>query len=213
MNILSERARLCLLVAPIMVLTPALLAQEGPQPVIRADSSPFRPLEFETREVTGADVTISPDGQRLIFTILGHLFRLPITGGDAEQLTFGPYYDSDAVFSPDGSRIAFVSDRDGSEGNIFVLELATGAIRQITRETWAGRPVWTPDGDAIVYLSFLAPGVEHYGLSIRWRRASVRQTPVTGGEPRTLSPSARLYRSVFFLPDGRVAWTVIEPDA
>ncbi len=75
-----------------------------------------RTIEFTTTEVTEADVTVSPDGQWLIFTMLGHLFRVPVTGGTAEQLTFGPYYDADPVFSPDGSCVVFVSDRDGSDG-------------------------------------------------------------------------------------------------
>ena len=56
-----------------------------------------RTIELETTEVTRADVALSPDGRWLIFTILGHLFRLPVEGGTAEQLTFGPYYDSDPV--------------------------------------------------------------------------------------------------------------------
>jgi len=53
-------------------------------------------------------------------------------------LTFGPYYDSDPVFSPDGSRIAFVSNRDGSDGNIFVLEISNGKISQLTHDYQAG---------------------------------------------------------------------------
>ncbi len=65
-----------------------------------------RTIEFETTEVTTADVAVAPDGQELIFTLLGHLFRLPVEGGTADQLTFGPYYDTDPVFSPDGSRVA-----------------------------------------------------------------------------------------------------------
>src|SRR3990172_1344842 len=92
-----------------------------------------RTIEFETTQVTQADVTLSPDDQWLVFTMLGHLFRLPVTGGTAEQLTFEPYYDSDAVFSPDGKRLAFVSDREDSDRNIFVLELATAQITQVTR--------------------------------------------------------------------------------
>ncbi len=52
----------------------------------------LRSIEFETGEVTGASVTVSPDGEWLVFTILGHLFRLPVEGGEAEQLTFGPDY-------------------------------------------------------------------------------------------------------------------------
>ena len=107
-----------------------------------AQDNDWRTIEFETTEVTEADVALSPDDQWLVFTMLGHLFRLPVEGGTAEQLTFGPYYDSDPVFSPDGNRVAFVSDRDGSEGNVFVLGLADGQITQVTHEPWAGRPAW-----------------------------------------------------------------------
>ncbi len=167
-----------------------------------------RTIEFETTQVTAADVALSPDGQWLIFTMLGHLFQLPVTGGTAEQLTFGPYYDTDPVFSPDGARVAFVSDRDGSEGNVFVLELATGQITQVTHESWAGRPVWTPDGQAIVYLSFMRDPT-HFGVPTAMP-ALVRQLALGGGEPETLSTPPRLFRSVFYLPDGRLAWTVFE---
>ncbi len=169
-----------------------------------------RTIEFETTQVTDPDVALSPDDQWLIFTMLGHLFRLPVEGGTAEQLTFGPYYDNDPVFSPDGSRAAFVSDRDGSEGNVFVLELESGAIRQITQEAWAGRPAWAPDGQAIVYLRH----VREAFMMETWHSmpSLVRRVPLATGLPETLSATPRLFRSVFYLPDGRLAWTVIEPD-
>ena len=183
----------------------------------------WRTIEFETTEVTRADVALSPDGQWLVFTIVGHLFRLPVEGGTAEQLTFGPYYDSDPVFSPDGRRVAFVSDRDGNadpagvgrgreyEGNVFVLELATGQITQLTHEPWAGRPTWTPDGQAIVYLSFRGDRSTRLGNDLE--PALVRRVSLRGGEPETLSAPHRLFRSVFYLPDGRLAWMVVEREA
>jgi Tol biopolymer transport system component len=93
-----------------------------------------------TTEVTDPDLTVSPDGEALVFTMLGHLFRLPANGGQAEQLTFGPYWDSEPAFSPDGRSLAFVSDRDGGEGSVFVLELGTGRMRQVTQEEWVSRP-------------------------------------------------------------------------
>jgi len=49
-----------------------------------------RTIEFETTEVTAPDVAVSADGEWLVFTMLGHLFRLPVEGGRAEQMTFGP---------------------------------------------------------------------------------------------------------------------------
>src|SRR5262245_45907292 len=88
--------------------------------------------EFKTTHVTGADMTLSPDGKHLVFPIIGQLFRMPVQGGAAEQLTFGACYYSEPVFSPDGSRVAFVSDRDGSGGNVFTLELANGRLTQVT---------------------------------------------------------------------------------
>ena len=160
-----------------------------------------RTVEFETTQVTRADVILSPDGEQLIFTMLGHLFRLPVSGGAAEQLTFGPYYNTDPAFSPDGTRVPFVSDRDGSEGNVFVLELTTGQMAQITRESWAGLPTWTPDGDAIVYL---------VRETARREEALVRRVTLAGGEPETLSAPPRRFGSVIYLSDGRLAWTVFE---
>ncbi len=108
-----------------------LCAVSGTHPVAAQDDNDgWRTIEIETTEVTAPDVAITPDGETLIFTLLGHLFRLPVEGGDAEQLTFGPYYDTRPAVSPDGKLVAFQSDRDGSEGNIFVLDLATGEITQ-----------------------------------------------------------------------------------
>ncbi len=75
----SRFAVLCLACVSFLFVGPAA-----------AHDNDWRTIEFDTTEVTRADVTLSPDGDWLIFTILGHLFRLPVEGGDAEQLTFGP---------------------------------------------------------------------------------------------------------------------------
>ena len=49
-----------------------------PVPALGQDADGGRSIEFETTEVTQASVTVSADGQWLIFTMLGHLFRLPV---------------------------------------------------------------------------------------------------------------------------------------
>ena len=114
-----------------------------------------RTLEFETAEVSQPTLSVSPDGRSFVFNLLGHLFRLPVTGGSATQLTFGPYYDSEPTFSPDGAKIAFVSNRDGSDGNVFTLEISTGKVSQVTHEYQTGAPTWSPDGKSIAYIAFL----------------------------------------------------------
>ncbi len=181
-----------------------------------AQDDDLRTIEFETTEVTAPDVAVSPDSEWLIFNMLGHLFRLPVEGGTAEQLTFGPYYDTDPSVSPDGARVAFVSDRDGSEGNVFVVDLSTGAITQVTREPWAARPTWTPDGRGIVYLRMVR---EVLGLTPLPRHslpdlvsAQVRRVALSGGAPETLTNEPRVIGWVFHLVDGRVGWAAIELD-
>jgi len=164
-------------------------------------------IEFETTEVTEADVTVSPDGLWLIFTMLGHLFRLPATGGTAEQLTFGPYYHSDPVFSPDGRSIAFVSDRDGSEGNVYVMSLDDGTLRQISNENWAARPTWSGDGRTIFYLKIAAVAKLRTPVP-----ATVRRVSLASGQVEDVSGDPELVRSVFSLPDGRIGWSVLERD-
>ncbi|MCH7934695.1 MAG: PD40 domain-containing protein [Gemmatimonadetes bacterium] len=187
---------------PVAVVATILVAQ----PALAQDADGWRTIEFETTEVTEADVALSPDGQSLVFTMLGHLFSLPVEGGTAEQLTFGPYYDSEPAFSPEGRRVAFVSDRDESDGNVFVLDLANQQITQITHEPWAARPAWSPDGEAIVYLSFMRErqGPAGFDFSV------VRRVDLNGGPPETVSDQPQLTSSVFHLPDGRLAWAVLE---
>lgn len=184
------------------------------QPVLAQGEPPTRSIEFETVQVTDPDVAVSPDGSWLVFTILGHLFRLPAAGGSAEQLTFGSCYDSDPAISPDGNRIAFVSDRDGSEGNIFVLDLKSPGIVRVTSEPWAARPAWSPDGKSLVYLRMVreVPGVvplpRHSTPDLV--PAVVRRVLLGGGEPERLTDRPQLVGSVFYLPDGRVGWIVTD---
>lgn len=102
---------LILLVVGLLIGAP-VRAQEARPVVMSSARAGARSIEFETKRVTEADVAISPDGQWLMFTMVGPCFRLPVEGGRAEQLTFGPYSDSDPVFSPSSKRVAFVSDRD-----------------------------------------------------------------------------------------------------
>src|SRR5688572_29830316 len=139
------------LAAAVLIQTLALTdaAAQAKNDGTRSD---LRTLEFTTSQVSSPDLALSPDAQWIVFTLAGKLFRLPIKGGEAEQLTFGPYFDANPTFSPDGQLLAFDSDRDGSEGNIFLLDLSSKEVTQITRDEWADRPAWSPDGRSLIYL-------------------------------------------------------------
>ena len=121
----------------------------------RVSAAPLtRSIQITTKEVTDPDVAVSSDGRWLVFTALGHLFQLPVAGGATKQLTSGPYYDSGPAISPDGTKVAFISDRKvSSQGNVFVLDIASGQIRQVTDEAWVERPVWSPDGKSGIPLA------------------------------------------------------------
>jgi dipeptidyl aminopeptidase/acylaminoacyl peptidase len=64
---------------------------------------------IDTQETTRSNVSVSPDGRTLVFDMLGDIYSVPIEGGEATALTDGIEWNYQPRFSPDGSRIAFVS--------------------------------------------------------------------------------------------------------
>jgi dipeptidyl aminopeptidase/acylaminoacyl peptidase len=127
--------------------TPSILRQFKRPP----DHQQARTVSVTTSELTESSVDVSSDGRQLVFDLLGHLFTLPISGGKALQITFGPAWDAQPRFSPDGKFVAFVSDRDGSS-NVWTLRLADNKIRAVTTST--GRtyadPIFANDGRSLV---------------------------------------------------------------
>ena len=79
-------------------------------------------LSFTTDEGSWLSIDVTPEGDSLIFDLLGDLYRLPIEGGEAVRITSGLGYESQPVISPDGNRIAFISDRDGAT-NLWVADI------------------------------------------------------------------------------------------
>src|SRR5690606_15163813 len=78
-----------------------------------------------------AEPGISPDGAEIAFVSGGDIWSVPASGGEARLLVSHPATESRPLFSPDGRFLAFVSDRTGN-GDIYVLELATGEVRRLT---------------------------------------------------------------------------------
>jgi len=108
-------------------------------------------LKFKTNEGTWLDLDVSPDGRTIVFELLGDLYTLPIEGGKAHRITSGRGYDSQPRYSPDGSRIVFVSDRDGAE-NVWVARSDGSSPKAVTRGAMNRflSPEWSPDGKIVV---------------------------------------------------------------
>lgn len=110
-----------------------------------------RTVRFETDEGTWMDVDVSPDGRELVFSLLGDLYRMPVAGGRATRISSGRAWDIQPRWSPDGTRIAFTSDRSGGN-NIWTIAADGSDPRQVSNETFRllNNPAWTPDGQYIV---------------------------------------------------------------
>ena len=121
-----------------------------------------RDIDFTTSEGTWTSVDISPDGQWLVFDLLGHVYRMPSTGGEATVLTqsSGVAANYHPRISPDGKTIAFVSDRRG-QNNLWLMDADGSNPRPvfIDQNIRVVEPAWTPDGQfIIVRRQSVAPG-------------------------------------------------------
>ena len=154
---------LCLIVFAL-VYSQYVLAQE-PKKEIKADSTKkekskkkkdlpleiARRISIKTNEGSWMSLDVSPDGKTIAFDFLGDIFTMPITGGKPVQFTKGMSFDSHPKFSPDGTKLLFVSDRTGGE-NIWWFNLDNKDSLQVTKgnnEHYQSAE-WTPDGTYIV---------------------------------------------------------------
>jgi tricorn protease len=100
------------------------------------------------------DVALSPKGERAVFVARGDIFNVPIEKGVTRNLTRSTgTHDKRARWSPDGRRIAFLSDRSGEEEVYVVDALGKDQPEQLTSDGKAMRyaPEWSPDGKRLAF--------------------------------------------------------------
>jgi Tol biopolymer transport system component/predicted amidohydrolase len=128
---------------------------------------PTRTIDFTTDEGTWMSVDLAPNGQRIVFDLLGDLYEIDSSGGEAKALTRGMGFDAQPTYSPDGQWIAFISDRSGAE-NVWVMRNDGSDLRQVSLggdDTVLVSPAWAPDGKSI-YVSRFRWSLHNYEL---WR--------------------------------------------
>ncbi|NVJ97525.1 MAG: PD40 domain-containing protein [Alphaproteobacteria bacterium] len=113
-------------------------------------SGAVKDVKIDTREGTWMSLDVSPDGKSIAFDLLGDIYVMPISGGKATPIASGVAWEMQPRFSPDGSEIAFTSDREGGD-NIWVMKADGSDMRQITKESFRllNNPTWSPDGTYI----------------------------------------------------------------
>lgn len=112
---------------------------------------PDRTVHLHTDEGSWISLDVHPSGEMIVFEFMGNLFEMPVSGGEATQLTSGMAFDSQPSYHPAGDKIVFISDRSGGD-NIWILDRETNEAEQRTRgnNSRMQSPVFTPDGDYII---------------------------------------------------------------
>ncbi|MBA2499657.1 MAG: PD40 domain-containing protein, partial [Chitinophagaceae bacterium] len=112
---------------------------------------PHKEVSFTVSEGTWMNLDLSPDGKEIIFDLLGDIYSMPVTGGNAKVLRTGLAYEVQPRFSPNGKQILFTSDAGGGD-NLWIMDKDGENAKQVTKETFRllNNGVWMPDGQYVV---------------------------------------------------------------
>ncbi len=140
------------------------------------DAVMSRQIDLTITEGTSMAAAASPDGRTLAIDLLGGIWVLPITGGEAKRITPELVEARQPTWSPDGGSIAFQKCDDGA-WHVYVIGKDGGEARPITGGVFDDRePAWSHDGTRIAFSS------DRYGgITTIW---TVRPS---GGNPSRVS--------------------------
>jgi TolB protein len=114
----------------------------------------------------------SPDGRSILFTTFRQrnfgVYIMDSDGLNQRPLIFqGQARNIDAVWSPDGTQVAFASDRSARNFDIYILTVATGDVRRVTTTPGLNRnPAWSRDGRALWYEAWEHGQPEIYRIAL-----------------------------------------------
>ncbi len=161
-------------------------------PLQKSNFIPRTPLAFKQVEqpLLGiVDPVMLPDNS-IVFTALGDLWRLG-TSGELQQLTDDAFVERDVTVSPDGTTLAFISDRGGSM-QIWLHNLQTNDAHLLTERANGPRyPTFSPDGSQMAYQRVGPRGMQDF---------TVRVLDLATGKSRKLRSSPKIW-------PGRMSWS------
>ncbi|HUQ98601.1 MAG TPA: S41 family peptidase [Gemmatimonadaceae bacterium] len=122
-----------------------------------------------------SEPSFSPDRREIVFASGGDIWTVAASGGDARLLVSNPATERRPFFSPDGSKLAFVSTRTGN-GDIYVLSLVSGDLQRITYDDGLDLlDGWSHDGR---YLYFSSTSRDIAGMNDVYRVSAAGGTPM-----------------------------------
>jgi dipeptidyl aminopeptidase/acylaminoacyl peptidase len=195
------------------------------------------------------DAQISPDGRWVAFVLttlsedkdeyLSNIWLVSAAGGEPRRFTTGPRRDTLPRWSPDGSRLAFVSEREaGRKGQLHVMPAGGGEpVRLTDLRHGVGAPEWSPDGTRLVFAARVGGPPEPVTeedkrkskpvrvittMKYRFngegftydRRSQIFVVAADGGEPCRLTDGEYDHVDPVWSPDGRwIAFAAARHDA
>jgi Tol biopolymer transport system component len=132
---------------------------------------------------------ISPDGATIVFSYQGDLYSVPTEGGLARQLTTYDGHDTRPVWSRDGKRIAFASDRYGNM-DVFVMAANGSNVKRLTFHSSNDFPSdFSPDNQHVLFTSTRTDDVSNIQFP-NGRLPETYQVSVASGSVRMISTIA-----------------------
>jgi len=164
------------------------------------ENAPLSKIDINVIEGTWMNINVSPDGEHIVFDLLGDIYQIPIAGGEAKPLAQGIAWQMQPVYSPDGKYIAFTSDEDGGD-NIWIMNADGTNPHAITTETFRllNSPAWSPDSQYLVARKHFT-GTRSLGAGEVW------MFHVAGGEGVKLTERPNEQKDLgepAYSPDGR----------
>jgi acylaminoacyl-peptidase len=224
--------------SPVLLFT---VVATSALPLVAQQKKPLSPADFFAIELA-ADAQISPDGQWVAYVRqwsdattdkqYSNIWLVKSDGSGHRPLTTGKTHDGSPRWSPDGARLAYVSDANG-QGQLYVRWMESGIAAPITSGAIPPQsPVWSPDGTRIAYSQFVPkpplvigtpltppPGAQwaappKYTDQLVFRFDGVGEVPTgfthvfvvraDGGAPRQVTSGDYNHSSVF---GGGISWT------